>query len=73
VAPVSPCLPVVSLHLSPCLGVSEADHPLGFSDEALSDHDVFDQQVTLLQQPFTPPELLRKIRSVLASPPPASA
>ena len=38
----------------------------GFSDDALSDHDVFDHEVTLLQKPFTPPELLRQIRTVLA-------
>ncbi|MBW1688001.1 MAG: PAS domain S-box protein [Deltaproteobacteria bacterium] len=41
----------------------------GFSDDALSDHDVFDHEVTLLQKPFTPPELLRQIRTVLVSPP----
>jgi len=44
----------------------------GFSDDALSDHDVFGHEVTLLQKPFTPPELLRQIRIVLASPPSAS-
>ena len=44
----------------------------GFSDDALSDHEVFDHEVTLLQKPFAPPELLRQIRTVLASPPPAS-
>ena len=43
----------------------------GFSDEALSDRDVFDHEVTLIQKPFTPPQLLRQIRTVLASPPPA--
>jgi CheY-like chemotaxis protein len=44
----------------------------GFSDDALSDHDVFDHEVRLLQKPFTPPELLRQIRTVLAAPPSTS-
>jgi len=44
----------------------------GSSDDALSNRDVFDNEVTVLQKPFTPPELLRKIRSVLASPAPES-
>jgi len=42
----------------------------GFSDEVLSDRDVFDHEVTILQKPFTPPELLRQIRIALASPRP---
>jgi PAS domain S-box-containing protein len=39
----------------------------GFSDDAPSG-----REVPLLQKPFTPPELLRRIRAITASPPPES-
>jgi hypothetical protein len=39
----------------------------GYSDEALSDHDAFDHELNFLKKPFELPELLRRIRSILAA------
>jgi CheY-like chemotaxis protein len=37
----------------------------GYTDEALGQHGVLDPAVTLLQKPFTPDALGRKVREVL--------
>jgi PAS domain S-box-containing protein len=39
----------------------------GYSQEALSERDAFDHELTFLQKPFELPELLRRIRGALAA------
>ena len=53
----------------------QASHPSlkvlymsGFSDEALVENGMLEGSVALIQKPFSPPDLLRRARSVLAAP-----
>jgi hypothetical protein len=37
----------------------------GYSDNDLGDHGILDQHIELLQKPFTPHQLSRKIREII--------
>ena len=42
----------------------------GYTDDALSQHGVLDQQLAFLAKPFTPETLAQKVREVLEDAPP---
>ena len=37
----------------------------GYTDEALGHHGVLDEQIALIEKPFTPAALARKVREIL--------